>query len=252
MNTTVPKIPGKLIVAALWQWTLVGSVMFVLWLLTYFPMGLLVAYFCKPMINRYGESEATHSQRYIDEGSSGKWLFESTTIPIIELWTNLEDGQRGEPSGKWSAARKGKEATFWSKYCWALRNPVNKWKRQSQFFACFVKDCVIEYWGDKEVSDKTVDGDGAYFIMATSKVTGKKYFGYRKVVHFDKLGWYKLLKTIISKIPYIKKYVSIFDNRVFQPTFGYKIKPTHATETQDADDLDKAFTARVQLWGKIN
>lgn len=252
MERSMATIPDKDFNAAIRQWIMIGSFMFVMWLLTYFPMGFLVARFSKPMTNIHGESEADHSPRYIAEGSSGKWVYEGVDIPVIEWWSNLEDGQRGEPSGKWSASCLGKETTFWNKYRWALRNPFNKFKRESSTLSCFVNDCVVEYWGDKEVSDKSAAGAGAYFVKATHKVTGKVYYGYRKVVILDTVGWYISLRALIAKTPWLKKYASMMDNRLYQATFGYKIKPTHADEIQDEDDLDKAFTARIQPWSKIN
>lgn len=37
------------------------------------------------------------------------------------------------------------------------------------------------------------------------------------------------------------------DGTVRQVNLGYKINPRHATEVQDSDDLDKAFTLRIQF-----
>ena len=252
MEKSMANIPSKDFNAAIRQWIVIGSFMFVMWLLTYFPMGLLVARFSKPMTNIHGESEADHNPRYIAEGSSGKWVYEGVDVPIVEWWSNLEDGQRGEPSGKWSASCSGKETTFWNKYRWAIRNPFNKFKRESPTLSCFVNDCTVEYWGDRVVTDKSKAGAGAYFVKATHKVTGKVYYGYRKVVILDTVGWYVSLRSLIAKTPWLKQYVNMMDNRLYQATFGYKIKPTHDTEVQDSDDLDKAFTFRIQFWGNLN
>lgn len=242
--------PFKYLVHAICKWSWLVLYFAAVWVLTYFPMGLLVAYFCKPMTNKFGESEAIHSDKYIAAGSSGKWIFEDCLIPIITLWANPEDGQRGEPSGKWSSACKGKEATFWNKYAWARRNPYNRGKRESDVFACFVNDCKVEWWGDKGVSDKNLNGDGRYFIRAQHKETGRVYYGYRRVIHWDNLGWYRMLVGLVFKVS--PAFAGWLSHRVYNAVLGFKIKPEHAEEVQDADDLDKAFTFRIQFFSKVN
>ncbi len=244
-------VPGVYLRQAAIQWLLIGSIMGTAWLLTYFPMGLLVAYFSRPMTNRYGENVAIHSEKYISQGSSGKWIYEATDMPVIRLWDNLEDGQRGEPSGKWSASCGGKEATFWNKYRWALRNPFNRAKRESRLLACFVNDCAVQFWGDEKISDKNGKG-GTHFVRATDRTTGRVYYGYRNVFYWDGTKALKVVKAIASRLPWLKNRLDWFDNRVYAATFGYKIKPEHAKEVQDADDLDKAFTFRIQPFSKVN
>lgn len=244
--------PLSVWIKAIVQWGYVGFVAFVLWLLTFFPMGPLMILFARPGTNIFGESIVKHSQKYIDQGSSGVWKFVHCDLPILKYWSNLEDGLLGEPSGKHSARVGGKEETFWNKYQWTIRNPFNYLKRTTRFFACYVNDCTIKYWGDRVVSDKNLDSDGSYLIMAVDRTTEKVYYGYRKVVHFDSLGWYLKLKDFFRNNPRLAKYSPMLENKVFQATFGYKVKPTHDSEVQDADDLDKAFTFRIQFWANAN
>lgn len=249
--TTDWKAPTNIWIKAIWQWFYVGLVGFVLWLLTYFPMGPLMILTSKKGTNVFGESYAKHDQRYIDEGASGEWYYIGNWIPILQWFSCYEDSLTGEPSGKHSARVKGKENTFWNKYLWTIRNPFNYLKRTTRFFACFVNDCTIKYWGDSVISDKDVGGDGSYLVMAVDRVTGKTYYGYRKLVHYDHFEWYLRLKQFVRKTKFLSKYASLLDNKIYHATFGYKIRPSHADEVQDEDDLDKAFTFRIQLWSNI-
>ncbi len=252
MSSVKWEAPFGVWVKAVFQWFYVGCIGFWLWLLTYFPMGPLAILTAKYGTNAYGEKEAKHDQKYIDLGSSGLWKYLFTSVPVLRCFNVYEDGFLGEPSGKTSARVGGKENTFWNKYNWVTRNSFNQLKRTTRFFACYVNDCVIQYWGDKVVSDKNLSQAGSYLVMAVDKNTRKVYFGYRKVLHFDTLVWYIKLKEVFSKVSFLKKYAPMLENKLFQATFGYKIKPTHAEEVQDSDDLDKAFTFRVQFWANPN
>lgn len=249
-----PKMPPfKYVLAAVLQWMGVGFILGITVLLTYFPMGFLVILTAKHTKNHMGESEATHKQKYIDEGSSGHWQFWASAWRFISRWNNYEDGLRGEPSGKHSASCGGMEHTFWNQYMWLCRNAYNQGKRTSRFFACFVNDCIIESWGTGDVSDKAPIKDGWYFIRAVDKTTGKVYYGYRYVVANERNEGVRLaiVKMLIGIGNFIGKFFGkaprTLDGTVYNAVFGFKIKPSHATEVQDADDLDKAFTARVQF-----
>lgn len=253
-STQMP--PKKYIFEALFQWLWVGCLYGIGWLLTFFPMGFLVILTARPTTNPHGESEAVHSQKYIDEGSSGKWEYVATAWRFIRLWNNYEDGLLGEPSGKHSASCGGQERTFWNKYSWLTRNPFNECKRTTRLFACFVNDCDIEYWGTGDVSDKDPIKDGWYFIRAVDRTTGRVYYGYRYVVANDRNSGIRLklakvflafgnALTILTRSP--KKTL---DGTVYNAVFGFKIKPGHIGNPQDSDDLDKAFTARVQFASK--
>lgn len=244
--------PTSVWIKAIFQWFYVGLVGIVLWALTYFPMGPLAILTSRFGTNPYGESEEKHSQKYIDQGSSGIWKYRYTTVPILEWFNVIEDGLYGEPSGKHSARVGGREHTFWNMYKWVTRNPFNQIKRTTRFFACYVNESVIKYWGDRELSDKNKEQEGSYLVMAVDQGTKKTYYGYRKVVYFDNLGWYQELKEMFNKVSFLKKYAPMLENKVYQATLGYKIKPIHDTEVQDEDDLDKAFTFRVQIWANIN
>jgi hypothetical protein len=219
--------PLKYKVKAMSQWISVISVMLFAVIAGLF-MCLLACATYKKMKNAFGEIEQEHSEKYKALGSSGKWEYWASNIPFIRLWSNYEDGDLGEPSGKQSVRCKGKERTFWNRYKWnALRNPFNMGKRTIPFFHCLVDDCDIEWYGDKYVSDKNVDTSGWQFVIATHRKTGKKYYGYYEVKVLD-------------------------DNHVSVKKYGFKIKPSHADEVQDADDKDKAFTFRWQPRSEVN
>ena len=226
----LPKqIPTRYRWGAYLQWVYVGVPYFVFWALTFFPMGILVALTARPQSRHplMKPTKGNHKQRYIDEGSSGFWEYWNSSWPIVSYFNNYEDGTLGEMSGKNSARCGGRERTFWNQYKWICRNPFNWGKRTSPFFACFVNDCKLEWWGDSNISDKTPPIPGWYFCRAIHKTTGRVYYGYRSVAIND-------------------------DGTIRQVNLGYKLKPSHAAGNQDADDLDKAFTLRVQFASEAN
>jgi|GEM_PF-7106382 len=231
LPTVIPLDDRK---AAIKQWWQVGIPYGGGVLLTYFPMGMLVAATARPSVNHLGEFYTEHSDEYKMKGSSGHHVYMASPNRFLDPWNNYEDGTAGEGSGKHSARVQGDEYSWWNQYAWTCRNPFNKAKRTSEFFACFVNDCDIEYWGKERLSDKEDNPStkGWYFVKATHRGTGRVYYGYRSVT---------LLKVKTGEEP-----------RVRQVNIGFKLKPTHAHQTQDADDLDKAFTLRVQFSSKIN
>lgn len=249
MSTEVTKPPVKYWFAAILQWIGVFVLMAIGVLLTYFPMGFLVILTAEHTKNAFGESEADHSQKYIDAGSSGKWQYWASLKKWCAAWNNYEDGLWGEPSGKHSARCLGKEASFWNKFSWLCRNPFNQGKRTSRFFACFVNDCDIEFWGTGDVSDKDPIKGGWYLVRAVDRTTGRVYYGYRFVAaNEDLTGWRKaLVKLVVALGNLFAKEKKSAEGTVYNAVFGYKIKPSHKDEVQDSDDLDKAFTARVQF-----
>lgn len=209
---------------AISQWCGVCTTYLFGWLLTFFPMGLIVAATSKKQ-KEHPQGKpltATHSEHYKTEGSSGEWEYYNSNISFARPWNNYEDGTLGEPSGKNSARVRGKERSFWSQYKWTCRNPYNWEKRTNPRYHCMVDDCTIEYWGDFEITDKSKDGSGWQFVIATHITTGRKYYSYRKV-----------------------KVVS--DEKVRHTRIGFKIDPDHALMVQDADDKDKAFTIRLPV-----
>lgn len=214
------KIPKKEWIKAWVQWIGVLIPYSILAFLT-IPLGLIVAATSKPQSKHPQGKPITqpHSDRYKAEGSSGNWDYRNSNIPFVKWWNNYEDGTLGEPSGKNSANRKGKERTFLSQYLWTIRNPFNWGKRTLPYFHCKVNDCTIEYWGDFEVSDKEFTQDASHFVKATNVYTGKVYYWYRSVKFVDR-------------------------STVRQTAIGFKLKPSHALTVQDVDDLDKAFTIR--------
>lgn len=216
------KVPFKYWAAAWAQWLMVMVPLALGVLLTYFPMGMLVALTARPSVNHLHERSARHTGKYIAEGSSGFWEYWASPWRLLDSWNNYEDGTLGEPSGKHSARVGGKERTWLNQYLWTCRNSFNKAKRTSRFFACFVNDCDIEYWGDYALTDKAPVQEGWHFVRATDRTTGRVYYGFRRVRLND-------------------------DGTVYNAVFGYKLRPSHAKEIQDADDLDKAFTMRIQF-----
>lgn len=211
------EIPLKYRFAACWQWFSVGFC-YVMAVIAGIFMALLSTATSKKGTNQFGESTQAHKQKYIDQGSSGTWYYMASEVPFIRLWSNYEDGDLGEPSGKQSARCGGKEASFWNRYKWnAFRNPFNMGKRTVSFFHCLVDDCDIEYWGDRVVQGK-YNQFGWYFIRAVDRNTGKVYYGY----------------TSAEKNK---------DSETFTDCqLGFKVKPTHSGVIQDKDDKDKAFT----------
>jgi len=218
-------IPLRYRLAALWQWSWVGALIMLGTLLTYFPMGILVALTAKPATKHPQGKPLTarHSAKYMEAGASGWWEYWNSPWAFLRPWNNYEDGCLGEPSGKTSARQKGKERNRFRIYQWLCRNPFNWGKRSSSLFACFVNDCTIDWWGSTDViTDKAPAISGWYFVRAVHKTTGRVYYGYRSVKLND-------------------------NGTIDQGRFGYKIEPKHAREVQGADDLDKAFTLRYQF-----
>lgn len=238
----LPKeIPSNYRKEAAKQWRGLVGTFFIKTLLTYFPMGILVALTSRPTENAFGEREAEMSPKYVAKGASGKWEYEASPYKWLDNYNILEDSVTGEPSGKHSAAcnnswwgklfygGKYAERSFIGKYLYICRNPFNKGKRTNEDYACFVDDCELEYFGDKHLTDRNADPEskGWYFVKAVDSISGNVYYGYREV-------------NLLNK------------QHVEQMTLGFKIKPEHAYETQDIDDKDKAFTMRYQMKSDIN
>ena len=219
------KVPLSVWFKAVCQWLSVCLTYGIGWILTFFPMGLIVAATSKKQLQHPQGKPlvAEHSSQYVSQGSSGSWEYWNSDVPFVKWWNNYEDGTLGEPSGKNSARVGGKERSFWSQYKWSCRNPFNWAKRTNPKYHCLVDNCTIEYWGEFELSDKVIDKQGWQFVVATDMTSGKKYYAYRKVAILDD-----------------KEHVR--HTRV-----GFKIDPDHALHTQDADDKDKAFTIRIPV-----
>lgn len=197
------------------------------------PVGLLFVQKGRP--NKFGETSQCHKGKYIEKGASGHWDYWS--LPgWLWLWSNDEDGLLGEPSGKHSARVGGKERSFWGMYQWAaIRNPVNN-LRYTRLMSCRVEDCDIEWKGVGDsynaegallLNDNDPLLEGWYFVRATHRETGRKYYNYRRV---------KRLKS--GKILHIR--------------CGFKVKPVHVGAVFDEDDKDKGFTYRITPWAEAN
>lgn len=217
------KIPKREIFKAVLQWVGVVIPYGVGWVLT-FLMGIFVALTSrKQSVHPQNKPlSSTHSLKYKEQGSSGEWEYWNSSFPLLKWWNNYEDGTLGEPSGKHSARVKGDERSFWSQYSWTCRNPFNYGKRSIPLFFCPVNDCIIEYWGEFELSDKEVNAGGWQFCKATNTVTGRTYYWWRWVIPVD-------------------------SEKVRVAAAGFKIKPSHALLLQDEDDKDKAFTLRFPV-----
>lgn len=219
---------------------MVGVPYFFMWVLT-FPLGIIVALTAKPAKSPYGEEPGPHSQKYIDEGSSGFWEYWASPVKFVRWWNNHEDGLLGEPSGKHSARVKGKERSKWNIYMWTIRNPFNEGKRTSEYFACFVNDCIVTFSGTGDVSDGDIPVEGWYLCKAVHKKTGRTYYGYRKVKVWTRFKF-------LEKFGLGRKFNDWVDGKLMNAVLGFKIKPSHVEQVQETDDLDKAFTLRVGLF----
>ena len=241
---------------ALLQWCVVGPVIFIGIILTMLLGWAVILTAKRQPENPFGlKSPHDHDDKYIKRGSSGTWYYFMTTVPVLKWFGNLEDGLYREPSGKNSAACKGKEKTFFQMYLWLFRNPFNYAKRMTPFLACFVNECDVVSIGDEGVTDKSPDGAGSYWVVATHRNPKswhwKKYYGYRRVFFWMDVPWYKAMVGLIAKLPGVSS-VGWFENRVYNAVFGYKIKPEHSYVVQEEDDRDKALTFRVQFWARID
>lgn len=219
------KPPAKEVLRAVVQWAGVGIPYFAGVALAYFPMSQLVGRYAKPMTSPLGEWPTKHEDQYIEAGSSGNWEYWGVSQKWLKPWSCWEDGELGEPSGRWSSLVKGKERTPKAIAKWARRNPFNWAKRTSKFFACRPNDCFITWWGTGDVSNRGVVTPGWYFIKAVDKKTGSKYYGFRLVHKWS-------------------------DKASLNSVLGYKLKPSHATEIQGNGDEDKAITFRTTPYSK--
>ena len=177
--------------------------------------------------NFLGESVKNHASNKIAHGSSGKWEYVEPKWKWLWPWGNDEDGYLGEPSGKWSASVDGNERSKLNMYMWsAIRNPANNFSRYTSWYSCPVNDCVVEHVGTYNLDDNDPVATGSHIVVATHKVTGKKYYTLR----------------IVWKYPFI--------NRVFHVRLGFKIKPSHANSLQEA--AAKGWTFRISIAPRIN
>ncbi len=171
----------------------------------------------------YPEVSYTHAQTYLEKGSSGTWRYEQ--LPdwaIMQPYRNLNYGLQGEPSGRWSAKRGGKERSFWSKWlqC-AIRNPSNGF-RYMDAFSCQVDNLDIEYLGDAgplDIQPKLVPGWN--FVKGMDRDTGKVYYSFQ----------------------YIR---GVGKTRGFKIRLGFKVEPSHIAEGDRPESRERAtFTGRL-------
>lgn len=200
---------------AIGQWT---QQWIVRWL--YIFAGFFVClYGCTRTIktkNKYGLAFQRHSPKYVAKGASGMWEYETFKDNWLYPWSNPEDGLLQEVNGKGSARCGGKERTFWNKYKWcAFRNPANYVSRETERFACDLRDLYsIAYIGDYQIDERKKKS--WHFCVATTN-DGRKYYG---------------LRYQLKGKPRIH--------------LGNKVKPEHI-HGDDPDDLQKGTTFR--MWG---
>lgn len=192
-------------------------------------VGIIAVNNTEKTTNKFGEATSVHRQKYIDKGSSGSWDYIKPKWGWLWAWGNDEDGYLGEPSGKWSANVEGNERTKWNMYLWsAVRNPANNFSRYTSWYGCPVMECDVEYEGTYYLNDNDANATGTQFVVATHKITGRKYYAFR----------------IVWKYPYL--------DRVFHVRLGYKLKPSHATDIQDEDDKIKGWAIRIAIAPRVN
>lgn len=123
--------------------------------------------------------------RKTDESTAKPFTQEAGTWKLVTLprwawlWSNDRDGAMGDERGWWHVnAPFGLGADHWfSMLVWmAFRNPANN-ARFTRFMGCPVTECRFAYWGSEVVKDKFGLG-GWRFLVATHKLTGRRYFGF--------------------------------------------------------------------------
>ena len=193
------------------------------------PIGLLKTRF--PSTHPFRDYvEIDHTQKYIDRGSSGHWVYER--LPdwkIMKPFDNLNYGLRGEHTGRFSALHDGKESTFRVKFIQAaLRNPANG-LRYTDFFSCQVDNCDIVWWGDEGPLDIQPElKPGWNFVKGTDRDTGRNYYGF------------KVVKGIGS-------------SHAFQFRCGFKVEPSHIGRGDLPPRKERAtFTFRINPYKAIN
>lgn len=123
--------------------------------------------------------------RSVDESSAKPYREHAGTWKMVTLprwawlWSNDRDGAMGDERGWWHVNGPfGLPSEHWfSMLVWlAFRNPANN-ARFTRFMGCPVTECTYDYVGDEVVKDKPGMG-GWRFLVATHKVTGRRYFGF--------------------------------------------------------------------------
>lgn len=173
-----------------------------------------------------------HEQRYIDEGSSGEWVYER--LPdwwIMRPFDNINYGLRGEHNGRFSALHNGKEDRWYIKFIQAaVRNPANG-LRYMEPFSCQVDDCDIVWWGDEgplEIQPKLVEGWN--FVKGTDRDSGRRYYSFQLIKGYGK-----------------KK------DRAFRIRIGFKVEPSHLKRGDLPPRKERAtFTFRLNPMKKVD
>jgi hypothetical protein len=160
--------------------------------------------------------------------NAGNWTL--VTLPRWAwLWSNDRDGAMGDERGWWHVNGPfGLPSDHWfSMLVWlALRNPANN-ARFTKFMGCPVLDCVYDYWGDKVVKDK-VGNAGRRFLVATHKVTDRRYYGFY---------WVKIWNP----------------QRALVVQIGFKGEPSDWQEDYSGDESRqwKGLTCEINPWKNI-
>lgn len=131
------------------------------------------------------------------------------------LFGNDKDGSLGDRRGFWSNKVKGKERSFWNKYWWlSIRNASNNAGRYTELLSCSANDCDFEYWYDYATPDDNPLVIGKHFVLATHRITGRKYYAYRNVFTL------------------FKKFTTGYTGWAMNVVLGFKTKPSHADVIQ--------------------
>ncbi len=147
----------------------------------------------------------------------------------MKPYSNLNYGLLGEPTGRWSALRDGKERTYASMFRQAaVRNPANG-LRYVDFTSCQVDNCDIIYKGDfgpLDIQPKLVPG--CNFTKGVDKTSGRKYYSFQYVTAMGK-------------------------DHGFRIRAGFKIEPSHSTRGDLEPSKERStFTMRFNPYKAID
>ena len=184
-------------------------------------LGLVVVPLALPLLKAQGAAVP-----FIQ--APGNWWL--ATLPgWAWLWSNDRDGALGDKRGWWHMNTPfGLGAYHWfSQFWWlAIRNPANN-MRFSPWFSCPLMECDYQFWGDEVVKDRPGEG-GRRLLLATHKVTGRRYYGF--------YGVWQLSAT-----------------RALVLQLGFKPEPSDRAEDYSADESRqwKGLTFELNLWKGI-
>lgn len=206
-------------------------------------LGLLVVPLALPFLTIDNPPRAfTQAPGYWGLGRLPAWAW---------LWSNDRDGALGDKRGWWHLnAPFGLGAYHWfSQFWWlAIRNPANN-MRFSPWFSCPLTECDYRYWGDERVEDRPGQG-GQRLLLATHKITGRRYYGFYGVKEWS-LSGVPGLAWAVQRWPKVAALVAAPRAVVVQ--LGFKPEPSDWAEDYSADPSAqwKGLTFEVNPWKGI-